>query len=98
MTSQANHVTQNVGRTKLAQYLTLVKVSSNSIGWLMRKSTNKIGWKEKKKKKKNRRNTVGDTKVVFVSPNKKNKKIRRNTVGDPKVVFGSPNYHAMECL
>ena len=35
---------------KLAQYLTLVKVSSNSIGWLMRKSTNKIGWKEKKKK------------------------------------------------
>ena len=70
MTSQANHVTQNVGRTKLAQYLTLVKVSSNSIGWLMRKSTNKIGWKEKeKKKKKNRRNTVGDPKVVFVSPN-----------------------------
>ena len=44
MTSQANHVTQNVARTKLAQYLTLVKVSSNSIGWLMRKSTNKIGW------------------------------------------------------
>ena len=76
MTSQANHVTQNVGRTKLAQYLTLVKVSSNSIGWLMRKSTNKIGWKEKekkkekKKKKKNRRNTVGDPKVVFVSPKK----------------------------
>ena len=50
MTSQANHVTQNVGRTKLAQYLTLVKVSSNSIGWLMRKSTNKIGWKEKEEK------------------------------------------------
>ena len=50
-------MTQNVARTKLAQYLTLVKVSSNSIGWLMRKSTNKIGWKEKKK---NRRNTVGD--------------------------------------
>ena len=69
MTSQANHVTQNVARTKLAQYLTLVKVSSNSIGWLMRKSTNKIGWKEKKKKKKNRRNTVGDPKVVFGSPN-----------------------------
>ena len=64
MTSQANHVTQNVGRTKLAQYLTLVKVSSNSIGWLMRKSTNKIGGKKKTKKK-----TVGDTKVVFVSPN-----------------------------
>ena len=71
MTSQANHVTQNVGRTKLAQYLTLVKVSSNSIGWLMRKSTNKIGWKEKEKKK-NRRNTVGDPKVVFVSPNNSN--------------------------
>ena len=74
MTSQANHVTQNVGRTKLAQYLTLVKVSSNSIGWLMRKSTNKIGWKEKEKKKRKkrrkiRRNTVGDPKVVFVSPN-----------------------------
>ena len=69
MTSQANHVTQNVARTKLAQYLTLVKVSSNSIGWLMRKSTNKIGWKEKEKKKKNRRNTVGDPKVVFGSPN-----------------------------
>ena len=50
MTSQANHVTQNVARTKLAQYLTLVKVSSNSIGWLMRKSTNKIGWKERRKK------------------------------------------------
>ena len=49
MTSQANHVTLHVGRTKLAQYLTLVKVSSNSIGWLMRKSTNKIGWKEKNK-------------------------------------------------
>ena len=76
MTSQANHVIQNVGRTKLAQYLTLVKVSSNSIGWLMRKSTNKIGWKEKEKKKKKkerkiRRNTVGDPKVVFVSPKKK---------------------------
>ena len=66
MTSQANHVTQNVARTKLTQYLTLVKVSSNSIGWLMRKSTNKIGWKEKKK---NRRNTVGDPKVFFGSPN-----------------------------
>ena len=51
MTSQAKHVTQNVARTKLAQYLTLVKVSSNSIGWLMRKSTNKIGWKAKKRKK-----------------------------------------------
>ena len=50
MTSQGNHVTQNVPRTKLAQNLTLVKVSSNSIGWLMRKSTNKIGWKEKEKK------------------------------------------------
>ena len=50
MTSQANHVTQNVGRTKLAQYLTLVKVSNNSIHWLMRKSTNKIGGKKKKKK------------------------------------------------
>ena len=49
MTSQAYHVTQNVARTKLAQNLTLVKVSSNSIGWLMRKSTNKIGWKEEKK-------------------------------------------------
>ena len=35
----------------------------------MRKSTNKIGWKEKKKKKKNPRNTVGDPKVVFGSPN-----------------------------
>ena len=55
MTSQANYVTQNVGRTKLAQYLTLVKVSSNSIGWLMRKSTNKIWWKEKEKKKKKKR-------------------------------------------
>ena len=52
MTLQANHVTQNVARTKLAQYLTLVKVSSNSIGWLMRKSTNKIGWKRKKKNNK----------------------------------------------
>ena len=51
MTSQANHVTQNVARTKLAQYLTLVKVLSNSIGWFMRKSTNKIGWKEKEGKK-----------------------------------------------
>ena len=51
MTSQVNHVTQNVGRSKLDQSLTLVKVSSNSIGWLMRKSTNKIGWKERKKKK-----------------------------------------------
>ena len=48
-------MTQNVGRTKLAQYLTLVKVSSNSIGWLMRKSTNKIGWKEKEKKKKKKK-------------------------------------------
>ena len=63
MTSQANHVTQNVARTKLAQYLTLVKVSSNSIGWLMRKSTNKIGWKEKeiiikkKKKKKSKKHS-----------------------------------------
>ena len=69
MTSQANHVTQNIARTKLAQYLTLVEVSSNSIGWLMRKSTNKIGGKEKYKKKsikkKNRRNTVGVPKVFF---------------------------------
>ena len=55
MTSQANHVTQNVARTKLAQSLTLVKVSSNSIGWLMRKSTNKIGWKEKKSIKKEKK-------------------------------------------
>ena len=50
MTSQANHVTQNVARTKLAQYLTLVNVSSNSIGWLMRKSTNKLGGKKNKNK------------------------------------------------
>ena len=49
MTSQANHGTQNVGRTKLAQYLTVVKDSNNYICWLMRKSTNKIGWKEKYK-------------------------------------------------
>ena len=47
MTSQANHVTQNVARSKLEQYLTLVKVSSNSMHELMRKPTNKIGWKEK---------------------------------------------------
>ena len=70
MTSQANPVTQNVARTKLAQYLTLVKVSSNSIGWLMRKSTNKIGWKEKKKEKKKRkirRNTVCDPKVIRIT-------------------------------
>ena len=57
MTSHANHVTQNVARTKLAQYLTLVKVSSNSIGWLMRKSTNKIGWKGKKKEKKSKKHS-----------------------------------------
>ena len=48
MTSQANHVTQDVVRPK-DQYLTLVKVSSNSIYWLMRNRVNKIGWKEKKK-------------------------------------------------
>ena len=53
MTSQANHVTQNVARTKLAQYLTLVKVSSGSVNeisseqnWVERK----INVKEKKEK------------------------------------------------
>ena len=55
MTSQANHVTQNVARTKLAQYLTLVKVSSNYLEWLLRNRVNKIGWKEKKNQEKKTR-------------------------------------------
>ena len=37
-------MTQNVPRTKLAQYLTLIKVSSNSIGWLI----DEQNWVERK--------------------------------------------------
>ena len=56
MTSQANHVTQNVARTKLGhgQYLTLVKVSSNSMDWLMRNRV-KLGGKKKKNQEKKKK-------------------------------------------
>ena len=41
-------MTQNVARSKLAQYLTLVKVSNNYMDSLMSYRVNIIGWKEKK--------------------------------------------------
>ena len=57
MTSQANHVTQNVARTKLAQYLTFGQ-SFKQFYWMVNEKIDEQNWVERKeKKRKNRRNT-----------------------------------------